>query len=104
MSRTKERKLRRQREKEEKLREQIRTGQVRYVRYEQRNKKSAMPNRINMAESPEAELEDRQDTVERATVVYRQMLPSLLKKLSRIKDPRNPFTVSIGFFSNLSLA
>ena len=90
MSRTKERKLRRQREKEEKLREQIRTGQVRYVRYEQRNKKSAMPNRINMAESPEAELEDRQDTVERATVVYRQMLPSLLKKLSRIKDPRNP--------------
>lgn len=90
MSRTKERKLRQQREKEEKLREQIRTGQVRYVRYEQRNKKSAMPNRINMAESPEAELEDRQDTVERATVVYRQMLPSLLKKLSRIKDPRNP--------------
>jgi hypothetical protein len=90
MSRTKERKLRQQREEEEKLLKQIPTGQVRYERYEERKKKPALPNRINMAKNPEEELEDRQDTVERATIVYRQMLPSLLNKLSRIKDPRNP--------------
>ena len=90
MSRASERRLKRQREEDEKLQEQIRTGQVRYERYEERKKKPAMPNRVNMAESPEEELEDRQDTIERATVVYRQMLPSLLNKLSRIKDPRNP--------------
>ncbi|HCS74254.1 MAG TPA: hypothetical protein DIW17_10305, partial [Clostridiales bacterium] len=89
MSRTKERKLRRQREEEEKHREQIHAG-LRYEKFEERCKKPALPNRVNMAESSEEELEDRQDTVERATIVYRQMLPSLLNKLSRIKDPRNP--------------
>lgn len=85
-----ERKLKRQREEEEKLKEEIRTGQVRYEKYEPRKKKQAIANRLNIAESMDDELEDRQDTVERATIVYRQMLPSLLNKLANIKDPRNP--------------
>ena len=78
MSRTKERKLRQQREEEEKTREQIHAvkGMKRTS-----NKKSTMPNRINMAGLKE--LEDRQDTVE-GNVVYRG-LPSLQNL--RNKDP-----------------
>ena len=90
MGKTKERKLRRQREKDDKIREQIRSGKAIYVKYEERKKKQAIPNRLNIAESVDKELEDRQDTVEKATIIYRQMLPSLLKKLSHINDPRNP--------------
>ena len=90
MSKAKEKKLKKQREKEEKLRDKIRTGQIRHEKYEERKKKPAMPNRVNIDESSEDEIDDRQDTIERATIVYRNMLPSLLKKLDRIKDPRNP--------------
>jgi hypothetical protein len=39
------------------------------------------------------EMAELQDTVEKAAIVYRQMLPSLLVKLSRIKDPRKPRSV-----------
>jgi hypothetical protein len=42
---------------------------------------------------PEEEMEHRQEKVERATILYRQMLPALLNKLSRIKDPRNPHKI-----------
>jgi len=66
------------------------TGQGRYERYEERKKKRDLPNRLNMAESVEEEIEDRQTTIEKAAFVYNQMLPSLLKKLRRIEDPRNP--------------
>lgn len=90
MSRTRERKLKRQKEQEEKFLDKIRTGQAWYERYEERKKKEALPNRLNRAKSVEEELEDRQTTIERATFVYNQMLPSFLNKLSRIKDPRNP--------------
>lgn len=90
MGKTKERKLRRQREREEKSNELIRTGQARYEKFEPRKKKKDIANRLNIAENVDAELENRQDTVERVTIVYRQMLPLLLRKLSRIKDPRNP--------------
>jgi hypothetical protein len=90
MSRTRERKLKRQTEQEHKYLDRIRTGQACYERYEERKKKEALPNRLNRAKSVEEELEDRQTTIERATFVYNQMLPSFLNKLSRIKDPRNP--------------
>lgn len=90
MSKPSARKLKKQSEKEEELKEQIRTGYARYEKYEPRKKKAFIPNGLNIAKSVDEELEDRQDTVERATIVYRQMLPSLLSKLSHIKDPRNP--------------
>lgn len=90
MGKTKERKLKRQREKDDKIREQIRSGQATYVKYEERKKRQATSNRLNIAESSDDEFKDRQDTVEKATIIYRQMLPSLLRKLSCIEDPRNP--------------
>lgn len=85
MDKTEERKFKKERGK--KLKKQIDTEQT---RYEDRKKKPSIPNSLNMGESVDAELEERQDMVERATIIYRQMLPSLLNKLSRIKDPRNP--------------
>jgi len=90
MSKPREKQLKRQREKEEKFREQIRTGKARYERNDGQKKKPAIANRLDMAKSADEELENRQDTAERTTIVYRQMLPSLLNKLSRIKNPRNP--------------
>lgn len=79
-----------QREREDVMFEQIRSGKAIRVTYEDRKKKPSIPNRLNISDSPDEEMEDRQDTVERATAVYRQMIPGLLKKLSHIKDPRSP--------------
>lgn len=90
MSKNRERYLKKQKEKEEKFKELVRTGKARYERNDGQKNKTAIANRLNMSESADKELEDRQDTVERATIIYRQMLPSLLNKLSHIKDPRNP--------------
>lgn len=90
MSRSKEVILQKQQEWGDKILEQIRNSKAIRVNYEEREKKKAIPNRLNMAESAEEEIKDKQETIERATIVYRQMLPSLLKKLSRIKDPRKP--------------
>jgi len=85
---SKERRAQKQKERDERLLEMQRTGKAVRVYHEDRAKKKAQPNRKNSAKTPEEEMEDRQETVERATALYRQMLPSLLKKLSRIKDPR----------------
>ena len=90
MSRSKEVILQKQQEWGDKILEQIRNSKAIRVNYEEREKKKAIPNRLNMAESAEEEIKDKHETIERATIVYRQMLPSLLKKLSRIKDPRKP--------------
>lgn len=90
MSRGERRRLKTQKEREEKLRKQVCSVQIKHERYEERNKKEPLPNRLNMAKSVEEELEDRQNTVENVTFVYSQMLPSLLRKLNRIEDPRNP--------------
>lgn len=58
--------------------------------YEDRKKKPALPNRLSPFVTPEDELEDRQETVEKAVMVYYRMLSNLLPKLARIKDPRKP--------------
>lgn len=89
----KERQKNRQKDSEEKMLEQIRSGNAIRVHYEKRKKKSALPNRLNMAESVEEELKEKQEIAEDATKVYRKMLPDLLKKLSRIQDPRRPGSV-----------
>lgn len=90
MSKSRAKKLKKQKERQSNLEPRIRTGCIRCEKYENRNKKASIPNRLNMPKSAEEELEDRQDTVEQATIIYRQMLPSLLNKLSHIEDPRNP--------------
>lgn len=60
------------------------------VIYKERQKKPAIPNRKSRAQTTPEELAMRQDTAQRAAIVYRQMLPGLLVKLNRIEDPRNP--------------
>lgn len=85
-----ERQRERQRKREERMLEQVNSGKAIRVTYEERQKKLSLPNRVNMASSVEEEIEDRQNTIEKATAVYRQMLPPLMNKLGRIKDPRQP--------------
>lgn len=90
MSKTKARLEQKQKEREDKLWERIKSGMAVRVVYEERKKKAALPNRKCSQESAEEEMAERQEKAERATILYRQMLPGLLKKLSRIKDPRHP--------------
>ena len=49
-----------------------------------------LPNRKSDLKTVEEEKETIQLTTENTLSVYRQLLPSLLQKLSRIPDPRNP--------------
>ena len=90
MSKTKARLEQKQREREEKLWERVKSGKAVRVAYEERKKKPAQPNRKCSQKTPEEEMAERQAKVEKATMIYRRMLPELLKKLSRIKDPRQP--------------
>ncbi len=52
--------------------------------------KRAIANRKRGYETPEDEKLDRQTSVEAALMVYQKTLPILLKRLSKIKDPRQP--------------
>ncbi|MBE3036293.1 MAG: transposase family protein [Candidatus Atribacteria bacterium] len=90
MSKEKEKRLKRQSEKAAKIEESIKNGAIRWVANESRKKKPSLPNRLCPFKSPEDEMEDRQETVEKAVMVYHRMLSNLLPKLSRIKDPRKP--------------
>ena len=49
-----------------------------------------LPNRTSNLKTVEEEKEADQNNAEATLDVYRQLLPGLLKKLSRIPDPRNP--------------
>jgi|GEM_PF-3633514 len=93
MSRIRKKQLERQLEREAKLKEDIRTGGVIRVAYEEKEKKQALPNRLNMSGSVEKRMEEDQDAIERFTSVYRRMLPSLLKSLNKIRDTREPHKV-----------
>jgi len=86
----KERREQKQRLRDEKHAEMIKSGKAIRVHFEERKKKANQPNRKCAQKTPEEEMVDRQEKVEKATILYRQMLPALLNKLSRIKDPRNP--------------
>ena len=83
----------RQKAREEKRNEDIRTGRVIRVHHEERKKKKGLPNRVNVKGSASEQKEDDKDTVEKTAAVYRQMLPSLLNNLGKIKDPRAPHKV-----------
>jgi DDE_Tnp_1-associated len=85
--------MQKQKLRSDKLEEDICTGKVIRVSYEKRKAKKAQPNRKCSAETIEEEMLLRQETVENTTAVYRQILPGLLLKLSKIEDPRNPLKV-----------
>lgn len=89
----KERREQKQKEREEKLSKRVRSGKAIRVHFEERKKKADQPNRKCGQKTPEEEMAQRQEKVERATILYRQMLPALLGKLSKIKDPRNPHKI-----------
>lgn len=90
MSKTKARLEQKQKEREDKLWERIKSGKATRVFYEEKKKKASQPNSKCKQKTSEEEMAERQEKVEKATVIYRQMLPELLNKLSRIKDPRQP--------------
>lgn len=54
------------------------------------HKKRTIANRKSRFETPEEEELDRQVTADAALKVYRRTLPILLKRLSKINDPRQP--------------
>ena len=53
-------------------------------------RKAAMPNRKSEYKTVEEEKKARQDAATEQVKVFRAKLPVLLKRLSKIKDPRNP--------------
>ena len=55
-----------------------------------RAKKASIPNSLSKATTAEKDLAERESVIEDAVSVYRKMLPEILVKLSKIKDPRNP--------------
>lgn len=96
MSRRKEKLLEKQREREGKRIRLEKAGLAVRVKYEERSKKRALPNRLSSFMTVEEEKIQRQETVEAVLKVYRQLLPGLLCRLSRIKDPRVPGKVKHG--------
>jgi len=84
----KERKIEERKKREAEIEEKIKNGTIKRVAYEDRKKKLALSNRISPFLTPEEEIRDRQETVEKAVMVYYRMLSDLLPRLSRIKDPR----------------
>jgi hypothetical protein len=53
----------------------------------------ALSNGKSEWETVEQEKEVRQETVEEQVKVFRSVLPTLLKRLARVRDPRNPKTI-----------
>jgi hypothetical protein len=85
-----EKKIQARRAREVEIEEKIKKGIITRVTYEGKKKKPVLPNRLSPLETPEAEIQDRQETAEKAVMVYYRMLSNLLPKLSCIKDPRKP--------------
>jgi len=90
MTKKREKYLKNREEKRKKTEEGIKNGTIRYISHEQKKEKQAMPNRKSLFASCDQELADRQETAERAVMVYQRMMKGLLPKLSLIKDPRQP--------------
>ena len=58
MSKTKERLLKKQAEREAKVEEQIKSGKAKRIVYEERKKKPSLPNRLSTYLIPEEEIRD----------------------------------------------
>lgn len=82
--------LERQKIRDTKHEEDIKSGKAKYICYEERKRKKAQPNHKSKALTPEEEMEQRQEEVENVLKVYRCMIPDLLKRLEKIKEPRQP--------------
>ena len=85
--------IEKQKQRDEKSAEAIKSGRVVRVKFQEKSKKKSQPNRKSKLITVKEELENRQETVENVTKVYRQILPTLLKRLGKIKDPRQPLKV-----------
>jgi len=85
-----EKKIQERKAREAEIEEKIKKGTIIRVTYKEKKKKPVLPNRLSPLVTPEAEIQDRQETVEKAVMVYYRMLSNLLPKLSRIQDPRKP--------------
>lgn len=88
MSKKKEKKLKKQAEREAKRNERIAKGEIRYVKYGEKENKPSIANRVSSMETVDDEMEERQDAAEKSMAIYRKMLPALLKHMDKIKDPR----------------
>ena len=88
-----ERRKKTQEDREAKMLDQIRNNTATRIYHEEKKKKDALPNRLNLENSIEEDQAEKQHLVEDATKVYRKILPGLLVKLSRINDPRRPGSV-----------
>ena len=61
-----------------------------YIPYKDRIKKESLPNRKSGMPTVDEEMARRQEIIEKSTIVYRKMFPTLPQNLSKIDDPRNP--------------
>ncbi|MEI7478630.1 MAG: transposase family protein [bacterium] len=82
MSKTKEKTKLKQMEREKKIQ-----GKPR-ITYNEKRKRFEIPNRKSEHKTSEEEQMERQETIEESVKVYRNMLPILLNRLKKIKDPR----------------
>jgi hypothetical protein len=69
-----EKKIQERKTREAKIEEQIKKGTIIRVTYEEKKKKPALPNRLSPFTTSEEEIQDRQETVEKAVMVYYRML------------------------------
>ena len=79
-----------QKAREDKRQAQIKSGHMTYIPYKDRIKKESLPNKKSGLPTAAEEMAQRQEVIEKSTIVYRKMLPTLLQNLSKIDDPRNP--------------
>lgn len=98
MSKTKEKLLKKQAQREAKLQDGENNGvAIRvphpYIPYIKKEKRDAMPNRKSEFKTVEEEKNARQAAVESQIMVFRRMLPRILKGISNIKDPRRKGSV-----------
>jgi len=86
MNRAKERQRKREQEKEIKKKELEAKGFT--ISKQEYRKKKNIANKKCSYTTAEEEMVDRQETTEAALKVYSRLLPLLLKRMSKIKDPR----------------
>ena len=53
-------------------------------------KNASLPNRVKKHSDPKEEMEEREEIAQNTAVVYKRILPPLLKRLSKIEDFRQP--------------
>ena len=83
---SREERILRQRERDERYKHMEEEGIATRVTYKEKENKVSHPNGKSEFRTPEEEIKDRQAKAEKTTIVYRQMLPNLLKKLNKIED------------------